>query len=91
MILLFGNFDYTGLCECGYFDVIIYASILTLLASILKLQEAAEDLAPRLEPILQHLMYAFGTYQVWILEPLSSRCRVVCVLLQCYCHMTKQD
>nr|PNR26375.1 hypothetical protein PHYPA_030950 [Physcomitrium patens] len=26
-------------------------------------EEAAEDLAPRLEPILQHLMYAFGTYQ----------------------------
>lgn len=27
-------------------------------------QEAAEDLAPRLEIILQHLMFAFGTYQV---------------------------
>ncbi|XP_024399109.1 transportin-1 [Physcomitrium patens] len=26
-------------------------------------EEAAEDLAPRLELILQHLMYAFGTYQ----------------------------
>ncbi|XP_024377334.1 transportin-1 isoform X1 [Physcomitrium patens] len=26
-------------------------------------EEVAEDLAPRLEPILQHLMYAFGTYQ----------------------------
>lgn len=26
-------------------------------------EEAAEDLAPRLEPILQHLMYAFGIYQ----------------------------
>ncbi|KAG0595592.1 hypothetical protein M758_UG179600 [Ceratodon purpureus] len=26
-------------------------------------EEAAEDLAPRLGPILQHLMYAFGIYQ----------------------------
>lgn len=31
---------------------------------VIILQEAAEDLAPRLEPILQHLMYAFGIYQV---------------------------
>jgi transportin-1 len=30
----------------------------------LHLQEAAEDLAPRLEIILQHLMCAFGKYQV---------------------------
>jgi len=28
------------------------------------LQEAAEELAPRLEIILQHLMCAFGKYQV---------------------------
>jgi transportin-1 len=27
-------------------------------------EEAAEELAPRLELILQHLMYAFGKYQV---------------------------
>ena len=31
------------------------------------LQEAAEQLAPRLEIILQHLMCAFGKYQVFFL------------------------
>lgn len=82
-------YDYTGSWMRLYLDI-IYASILTLLSSILKFQEAAEDLAPRLEPILQHLMYAFGTYQVWILEPLRSGCRVICVLLQSYCRLMKQ-
>ena len=42
----------------------VYLWCLIILSLINKLQEAAEDLAPRLEPILQHLMYAFGTYQV---------------------------
>lgn len=34
---------------------------------LINLQEAAEELAPRLEIILQHLMCAFGKYQVFSL------------------------
>lgn len=33
-------------------------------SSFLRVQEAAEVLAPWLETILQHLVYAFGIYQV---------------------------
>ena len=39
----------------------------------INLQEAAEELAPRLETILQHLMCAFGKYQVFIFfTPIAS-------------------
>jgi hypothetical protein len=48
---------FSDVFECGGYTLLI-------LCLILLQQEAAEDLAPRLEPILQHLMYAFGTYQV---------------------------
>lgn len=52
---------------CGFEKVV---QILTTVTSFH--QEAAEDLAPRLEIILQHLMYAFGTYQVHTLENLNA-------------------
>lgn len=40
----------------------VFGSIIVGL--FLSLQEAAEELAPRLDVILQHLMCAFGKYQV---------------------------
>ena len=38
---------------------------------LFKFQEAAEELVPRLDVILQHLMCAFGKYQVHCAPPLN--------------------